>query len=236
MLGLISSFLLYWYADAVLQLPRPTIQTLIFLKLVVAGHSRFTSRATNVGSGPIHGQALDSSSPARQRRFSAGSITVYGIFIQPIGWKYALAVWAYALAWLPIASAVEVGVRRLVDLQAHHQVRNLVRIEAPRTTIDLAKGDNKMSRDADQFRKQLAELGARIDAKIDEFHKQGVLHGAARQEAAELQDRHARLSKAAAGGKTTLGGEIADELTIDAEIFKHSIERWIARIDKASEK
>jgi hypothetical protein len=37
-LGVISSFLLYWYADAVLQLPRPTIQTLIFLKLVVAGH------------------------------------------------------------------------------------------------------------------------------------------------------------------------------------------------------
>jgi H+-transporting ATPase len=37
-LGVISSFGLFWIGEVVLQLPRETIQTLIFLKLLVAGH------------------------------------------------------------------------------------------------------------------------------------------------------------------------------------------------------
>jgi hypothetical protein len=93
-----------------------------------------------------------------------------------------------------------------------------------------------MSNDLDQFRKQLAELGARINGKIDEFHKQGVLHGAERQEAAEFQIEYDRISKNAVGDHTKIEGAIADEFASDAEILKHSFDRWIARIDKSSER
>ncbi len=37
-LGVIASFSLFWIAERIFGLPRPTIQTLIFLKLLVAGH------------------------------------------------------------------------------------------------------------------------------------------------------------------------------------------------------
>jgi hypothetical protein len=93
-----------------------------------------------------------------------------------------------------------------------------------------------MSSDIEQFRKELAELGARIDAKVEEFVKQGVLRGAARQEAAELQIRHARVSKAASGNHFTVAGAISDELATDTEILKHTFDRWVAHIDRASER
>jgi hypothetical protein len=92
-----------------------------------------------------------------------------------------------------------------------------------------------MPNDIDQFRRELAELGTRIDAKIEELHKQGVLHGAARQQAAELQIQHARVSTAAAAGHITVAGAISDELATDAEILRHTFERWVAQIDRASE-
>jgi hypothetical protein len=38
-------------------------------------------------------------------------------------------VWAYALAWLPIASAVAVAVRRLLDRRFAMDVRQLARVE-----------------------------------------------------------------------------------------------------------
>jgi hypothetical protein len=93
-----------------------------------------------------------------------------------------------------------------------------------------------MSSDIEQFRKQLAELGAQIDAKVEELHKQGVLHGAAREEAAELQIQHARVSKAASGEHFTVAGAISDELATDAQILRHSFDRWVAHIDGASER
>jgi hypothetical protein len=92
-----------------------------------------------------------------------------------------------------------------------------------------------MSDDITEFRQKLADLGKRIDAKVEEFRTQGVLHGAARQEAAEFQIEHSRVAKKV-GEYTGLAGVIADEVTTEVEILKHSFERWIARVDKGSEK
>ena len=92
-----------------------------------------------------------------------------------------------------------------------------------------------MSDDIAEFRQRLAELGGRIDAKVEELRTQGVLHGAARQEAAEFQIEHSRVAKKV-GEHIGLAGVIADEITADVEILKHSFERSIARVDKGSEK
>jgi hypothetical protein len=93
-----------------------------------------------------------------------------------------------------------------------------------------------MSSDIEQFRKELAELGARIDAKVEELHKQGVLHGAARQEAAEFQIQHAQISRAASGRHFTGAGAISSALAIDAETLRHTFDLWVAQIDHASER
>jgi H+-transporting ATPase len=128
-LGLVESFLLFWYVDTVLKLPRETIQTLIFLKLRVAGHlTIYVTRSQSwFWSDPWPSARLFVTCEATQ--ILGTLVAVYGIFIQPIGWTYAVFVWAYALAWLPVESAVAVGVRRLIDFEARHQVRNLVRVE-----------------------------------------------------------------------------------------------------------
>ena len=39
---------------------------------------------------------------------------VYGIFLVPIGWKYALWIWAYALAWFVFNDFVKVWVYKLL--------------------------------------------------------------------------------------------------------------------------
>jgi H+-transporting ATPase len=130
-MGLIETFLLFWYVDTVLHLPRPTIQTIIFLKLLVAGHlTIYVTR--NQGwfwSNPWPSGRLFFTCEATQ--IVGTLVAVYGLFIEPIGWTYALLVWSYALAWLPVESLVAVGVRRMVDLQARHQVNSLFRIEKP---------------------------------------------------------------------------------------------------------
>ena len=93
-----------------------------------------------------------------------------------------------------------------------------------------------MSRDIDTLRKDLAELGTRLEAKITELREQGVLHGAARQKAAELQIEHALISRAAASGHLTVTGAITEELATDTRILNHTVDRWVARIDRESER
>jgi H+-transporting ATPase len=115
LIGVIESFLLFWYVDRVLQLPRETIQTIIFLKLLVAGHLTIyvTRSASWFWTKPWPAGRLFWTCELTQ--VFGTLIAVYGLFVTPIGWSYALAVWAYALAWLPIESAVAVGVRRLLS-------------------------------------------------------------------------------------------------------------------------
>jgi hypothetical protein len=93
-----------------------------------------------------------------------------------------------------------------------------------------------MSSDIEQFRKELAELGARIDAKVEELHQQGVLHGAARQQAAEFQIQHARALKAASSDHFTDAGAVNEKLARDAEILRYMFDLWVAQIDRASER
>jgi len=118
--GLAASFLLFWYADMVLKLPREQIQTLIFLKLLVAGHLTIyvTRNQDWFWLRPYPSLRLFLTTEATQ--VVGTLIAVYGIFVAPIGWTYALAVWAYALLWLPVNDMIAQGVRRLLDHQAAH--------------------------------------------------------------------------------------------------------------------
>lgn len=128
-LGLFATFLLFWYVDRVLHLDREIIQTLIFLKLLVAGHLTLyvTRNQRWFWSRPWPSWKMFAVLEATQ---VAGTLcTVYGVLVYPIGWKYALLVWAYALAWLPINSAVAIAVRRLFDMEWGFHKRHLTSVE-----------------------------------------------------------------------------------------------------------
>ena len=111
-LGVIASFGLFWFADRYLHIPRPTIQTLIFLKLLVAGHlTIYLTR--NVGwfwSG--HGRTGGCFAACELTQVVGTLAAVYGWFVEPIGWGYALLVWAYALVWFVVNNVGKVLVYR----------------------------------------------------------------------------------------------------------------------------
>ncbi len=101
-MGVIASFGIFYLAKEYLRLPEPLVQSFIFLKLVVAGHSTIyvTRTERHFWQKPYPAPLL----------FFATSITeivatifaVYGVFLAAIGWKYALMVWAYSLAWFVV--------------------------------------------------------------------------------------------------------------------------------------
>ena len=103
-LGVIFSFGLFWIAEHYLHLPRATIQTLIFLKLLVAGHlTIYLTRNTGpIWQRPFPSLKLFLTTEATQ---IVGTLAaVYGWFGEPIGWGYALMVWGYALITFLLAS------------------------------------------------------------------------------------------------------------------------------------
>ena len=111
-MGVIASFLLFWIAERYFGLSRPTIQTLIFLKLLVAGHlTIFLTR--NDGwfwQRPWPSWRLIVATETTQVLGTLAA--VYGWFVEPIGWRYALLIWAYALAWLLVNNLAKVWTYR----------------------------------------------------------------------------------------------------------------------------
>jgi len=112
-MGVFSSFLLFYIGEKVLFLNLATIQTLIFLKLAVAGH--MTIYLARTGENHFWKRPLPAS-----RLFWATELTqivgtlvaVYGVFMKPLGWTLALFVWAYALGFFVINDSVKVWAAR----------------------------------------------------------------------------------------------------------------------------
>jgi H+-transporting ATPase len=97
-IGVVSAFGLFYLGERVFILDRPHIQTLMYLKLSVAGHLTIFLTRTR---GPFW-----TIRPARilliavlGTQILATLIAVYGFYMTPLGWKWAAFVWLYAIAW-----------------------------------------------------------------------------------------------------------------------------------------
>jgi H+-transporting ATPase len=113
-IGVISAFGLFYLGERVFHLDRVHIQTLMYLKLSVAGHLTIFLTRTR---GPFW-----SIRPARilwvavlGTQMVATLIAVYGLFMQPLGWGWALFVWGYALAWFLVNDRVKLAAYRIFD-------------------------------------------------------------------------------------------------------------------------
>jgi H+-transporting ATPase len=124
LVGVVETFLLFWFVEEYLHLSRDMIQTIIFLKLLVAGHLTLYV-ARNPGwffDRPWPNWRLFVTTETTQ---ALGTLAaVYGFMVTPIGWKFALVVWAYALLWLPLENVAKVAVYRMIGNRtartAHH--------------------------------------------------------------------------------------------------------------------
>jgi len=129
-MGVISAFGLFWIAEKYFHLPRPVVQSLIFLKLLVAGHLTIyiTRSVGTFWQRPWPNWRLVVACETTQ---VIGTLAaVYGWGMTPLGWKYALLVWGYALVWFFINDMVKVEVYRLMHLGTARHQRHLARVNA----------------------------------------------------------------------------------------------------------
>jgi len=111
--GVLASFLLFFLLVEA-GFSEPVIQSMLFLKLIVAGHSTLYITRTE-------GWFWQRPWPAPLLFLTTFSteilgtlIAVYGFMVTPIGWKYALWMWVYAIAWFMINDVVKVLAYRLL--------------------------------------------------------------------------------------------------------------------------
>ena len=120
-IGVVAAFGLFYLGERVFHLDRAHIQTLMYLKLSVAGHLTIFLTRTR---GPFW-----SIRPARilwiavlGTQTVATLIAVYGLFMTPLGWGWALFVWGYALAWFLLNDRVKLLAYRVFDRTPASQV------------------------------------------------------------------------------------------------------------------
>ena len=134
-IGVVAAFGLFYLGERVFHLDRPHIQTLMYLKLSVAGHLTIFLTRTR---GPFW-----SIRPARilwmavlGTQTIATLIAVYGVFMTPLGWKWAGFVWGYALIWFLINDRIKLLAYRIFDP---------VKTSPKLSGNDVSKSDSKTS-------------------------------------------------------------------------------------------
>ena len=113
-IGVVAAFGLFFLGERVFHIDRAHIQTLMYLKLSVAGHQTIFLTRTR---GPFW-----SIRPARVLWIAvlgtqtvATLIAVYGLFMTPLGWGWAGFVWGYALLWFLVNDRIKLLAYRIFD-------------------------------------------------------------------------------------------------------------------------
>lgn len=113
-IGVISSFGIFYIGLEVFALSPAVLQSFMYLKLSVAGHLTLLVVRTKGHFWTVR--------PAKQlfaaiaiTQFIATIITVYGILLPPMGWALAGFVWGYALLAFIITDYLKIGVYKLLD-------------------------------------------------------------------------------------------------------------------------
>ncbi len=111
--GVLSSFTLFYIAMVYLKLPEAYIQTLFFVKMVVAGHNTIFNTRT---SDWFWKQPWPSGKLFWTSQVTAVVGTLIGIYgfgiMTPIGWGMGLFIWGYALSWFVFNDWVKILVVR----------------------------------------------------------------------------------------------------------------------------
>ena len=113
-IGVVSAFGLFYLGERVFHIDRDHIQTLMYLKLSVAGHLTIFLTRTR---GPFW-----SIRPAKilwiavlGTQIVATLIAVYGLFMTPLGWGWAGFVWGYALIWFIVNDRIKLLAYKIFD-------------------------------------------------------------------------------------------------------------------------
>jgi H+-transporting ATPase len=112
--GVIATFGLFYLAERQFHLARPFVQTLMYLKLSAAGQlTIFLTRTRGRFWSQRPAWILLGAVTIAQT--IATLVCVYGVFVTPIGWKWALFVWGYAIAWFIVNDQIKLITYHTLD-------------------------------------------------------------------------------------------------------------------------
>jgi len=112
--GVVSAFLLFYLGERVFDLDTDHVQTLMYLKLSVAGHlTIFLTRTRGPWWSLRPAKVLWMAVVGTQA--VATLIAVYGVFMTPLGWGWAGFVWGYALVWALVNDRIKLLAYRILD-------------------------------------------------------------------------------------------------------------------------
>ena len=114
--GVFASFGLFYLGERVFKLSPEVIQSLMYLKLSVAGHLTIFVTRTRGPFWSIRPAAILFWAVVGTQ-IVATLIAVYGLFMAPLGWYWAGMVWVYALAWFFVNDGVKLAAYRILDPQ-----------------------------------------------------------------------------------------------------------------------
>jgi len=130
-IGLMDSFSLFYICERYLHIDRSVIQTLMYLKLSVGGHFKIFLTRTR---GPFW-----SIRPAKAlliavfgTQIIATLIAVYGLFMPPISWGWALIIWGYTFFFFFINDRVKILAYRVFDPDKTKTLSDLTPLVAKR--------------------------------------------------------------------------------------------------------
>ncbi|MCI5141191.1 MAG: hypothetical protein D3909_05585 [Candidatus Electrothrix sp. ATG1] len=112
--GVASSFALYFFLRKQ-GLDAELIQTLIFLKLIIAGHSTlYITRTDNwFWKRPWPSPLLFYATFGTE--IIGTLIAIFGLFVTPVRWEYALYIWLYAFAWFLINDVIKMKAYQILN-------------------------------------------------------------------------------------------------------------------------
>lgn len=115
--GVLSSFVLFFWLQKQ-GVAEDTIQSLLFLKLIIAGHSTlYITRADGwFYQKPWPSPLLLVATFGTE--ILGTLIAIYGLFITPIGWEFALYIWLYAFVWFLINDVIKMVTYRFINYSA----------------------------------------------------------------------------------------------------------------------
>ena len=156
-LGVIASFGMFYLGERVFHLDRPHIQTLMYLKLSVAGVLTIFLTRTR---GPFW-----SIRPSRVLLLAvlvaqtvATLLAVYGLLMTPIGWGWAGFVWGYALLWFLVNDRVKLLAYRVFKFDKVKTLSDLTPQIAKRAYELYEKGGRKDGRAVQDWEKAEKEI------------------------------------------------------------------------------
>src|SRR5579885_2928772 len=114
LIGVVSSFSLLYIGMNILDLKTGPLQSLIYLKLSVAGHLLFFIARTRGHFWTVK-PALRLFLAIIATQSIATIITAQGIIVPAIGWYNALFVWIYALAWFVVTDFAKGSIYKLLE-------------------------------------------------------------------------------------------------------------------------